>query len=154
MTSGATRNLDYKELALDVVSFIARFYMAFVWILGGVTKIGETMTVSQNIQAYEIFTPQFSFLLAQLVGPLELAGGLLLALGIYLRKSSVLGLIVLVLFILGLTWAWVQGLVISCGCFGDADETNIPLTIGRDFLFVALTVWTIWRPFGKLAIRP
>lgn len=154
MTSGATRNLDYKELALDVVSFIARFYMAYVWIAGGVAKIGETMTVSQNIQAYEIFTPQFSFLLAQLIGPLELAGGLLLVLGIYLRKSSVLGLIVLVLFILGLTWAWTQGLTISCGCFGDADETNIPLTIGRDFLFVALTVWTIWRPFGKLAIRP
>lgn len=128
--------------------------MAFIWIVGGVSKVGQTMTVSQNIEAYEIFSPEFSFLLAQLIGPLELAGGLLLLFGIFLRQSSMVGLAVLVLFILGLSWVWAQGLVISCGCFGDADETNVPLTIGRDFFYVALTAWTIWRPFTRLAIRP
>lgn len=139
---------------LDVISFVARFYMAFIWISAGVAKIGEPMTVSQNIEAYEIFTPEFSFLLAQLIGPLELAGGLLLLLGLYLRQSSAVALVVLVLFILGLSWAWAQGLVISCGCFGDAGATNIPLTIGRDIFYVALTVWTMWRPYRRFALRP
>ncbi|AWB83033.1 hypothetical protein C3B44_09590 [Corynebacterium yudongzhengii] len=152
-TSRATGRSNVT-IALDIVSFVARFYMAFIWIAAGLSKVGQTMTVSQTIAAYEIFTPEFSYLLAQLIGPLEIGGGLLLLFGVFLRQSAAVSLGVLVLFILGLSWAWANGLEISCGCFGGEDATNIPVTIVRDIGYVALSVWAIWRPYRRFAVHP
>lgn len=149
-----------RTRVLDIISFVARFYMAYIWIVAGLSKILEsTMATTQTIQAYEIFSPQWSYYLAHLIGPLELAGGLLLLFGVYLRKSSVLANTVLVLFIIGVSQAWLRGLEINCGCFGPEEAaTNYELeyfqTIIRDVFYIGLMTWTIYRPFKKWAVRP
>ncbi|WP_047260738.1 MauE/DoxX family redox-associated membrane protein [Corynebacterium uterequi] len=133
--------------------------MAFVWIAAGVSKIGDRLAVTQNIQAYDIFTPAWSDILAQLIGPAELIGGLLLLFGLWLRPASKVAIGVLVLFIVGIGQAWLRGLELNCGCFTpDEAITNYQLqyfgVIVRDLVFIALSAWTIWRPFTKLAVRP
>lgn len=133
--------------------------MAAVWLFSGFTKTGEIMTTTQSIQAYEIFTPEVSFFLAHLMGPLELAGGAFLALGLFLKPASWVANVVLVLFIVGISQAWLRGLEINCGCFGPGgDTTNYPLeyawTIIRDIVFIFLTSWTIYRPFKRWALHP
>ena len=151
---------DTRTRILDVVSFVARFYMAYIWISAGLSKIFDsTMNVTQTIQAYEIFTPQWSYVLAHLIGPLELAGGLLLLFGVYLRHSSIVAIVVLSLFIIGVSSAWMNGLEINCGCFGPEEAaTNYELeyfqTIVRDLFYIALMAWTIYRPFKGWAVRP
>lgn len=152
--------IDNRTRALDIVSFVARFYMAYIWIVAGLSKIFEsTMTTTQTIQAYEIFTPQWSYYLAHLIGPLELAGGLLLLFGVFLRRSAMVGNIVLVLFIIGVGQAWLRGLELNCGCFTATEAvTNYELeyfqTILRDVFYIGLLTWTIYRPFKKWAVRP
>lgn len=146
-----------KALILDCISAFARFYMAFVWISAGVAKLGDNMAMTQAIKAYEIFTPEWSGYLAHLIGPLELAGGLLLLLGLFLRPSSKVAAVVLVLFIVGIGQAWVRGLGIDCGCFSvepTEDVMNYLRTILRDVAFLVLTGWTLWRPFTKWALHP
>ena len=44
------------KLAFDVISFIARFGMAWVWIDAGVHKLGKTLDMTQAIKGYDIFT--------------------------------------------------------------------------------------------------
>ena len=115
------------------------------------------MEVTQNIIAYEIFTHEWSNILAQWIGPLELAGGLLLLAGIKLRESGWVSIVVLVLFIIGMYSAWSRGLVIDCGCFGSqpSDEgTNLIETILRDFVLIAVTLFMIYAPYKKFAIYP
>lgn len=148
-----------RILILDAISFIARFWMAYTWIRAGVSKLDAHMAVTQNIMAYEIFTPQWSDLLARLIGPLEIAGGLLLLLGIFLRQSSKVATGVLVLFIIGIAQAWARGLAIDCGCFTiepnyDAVAMDYFITILRDIFYLVLTVWTIYRPFKRFALYP
>lgn len=147
-----------KTLVLDIISFVARFYMAFVWFKAGLHKVNTYMDTSQSITAYKIFTPEFSGYLATIIGPLEIAGGVLLLLGIFLKQSSKVATIVLILFIIGMGQAWARGLNIECGCFGVQPSSNptaahFATSIARDFLFVFLTVWTIYRPFKKWAIH-
>ncbi|GAB2517235.1 Methylamine utilization protein MauE [Corynebacterium atrinae] len=148
-----------RSVLLDAISAFARFFMAYTWISAGIPKLNDHMNMTQAITAYEIFTPQFSDLLARLIGPLEIAGGLMLLLGLFLRPASKLASVVLVLFIIGIAWAWIGGLVIDCGCFNiepnvDKQAMDYFLTILRDIGFLALSVWTIYRPFKKFAIYP
>ncbi|APT91991.1 DoxX family membrane protein [Corynebacterium phocae] len=148
-----------KALVLDVISAFARFYMAYIWIKAGLAKLGEHLSVTQTIKAYGIFTPEWSDYLANLIGPLEIAGGVLLLLGLFLRQSAVVGTIVLTLFMIGIAQAWGRGLGIDCGCFSvnpgdDAQVMNYIKTLLRDVFYVFLMVWTIWRPFKKFALHP
>lgn len=152
------KKLD-KALVLDVISAIARFYMAYIWIKAGVAKIGVRHSVTQSIEAYEIFTPEWSYYLAFLIGPLEIAGGVILLLGLFLRKASVVGIIVLTLFMIGIAQAWARGLGIDCGCFvvdpsAEAQVMNYVKTLLRDCLYIFLMAWIYFRPFRKFAIYP
>ena len=137
---------------LDVISFIARFGMAWVWIEAGVHKLGKTLDMTQAIKGYGIFTPEWAGYLATVIGPLEVIGGVLLLLGLFLRRSSIVATIVLLLFMVGIAQAWARGLDIDCGCFGyDAQNPDRGMdyakTLLRDAAYLFLTVWTIKRPF-------
>lgn len=144
---------------LDIISFIARFGMAWVWIEAGVHKLGKTLDMTQAIKGYGIFTPEWAGYLATVIGPLEVIGGVLLLLGLFLRRSSIVATIVLLLFMVGIAQAWARGLDIDCGCFGyDAQNPDRGMdyakTLLRDAAYLFLTVWTIKRPFTKFALHP
>lgn len=144
---------------LDVISFIARFGMAWVWMEAGVHKLGKTLDMTQAIKGYGIFTPEWAGYLATVIGPLEVIGGVLLLLGLFLRRSSIVATIVLLLFMVGIAQAWARGLDIDCGCFGyDAQNPDRGMdyakTLLRDAAYLFLTVWTIKRPFTKFALHP
>lgn len=152
------KKLD-KSLILDLVSAFARFFMAYIWITAGVEKLNKHFTMTQTIEAYQIFTPEWSHYLAYLIGPLEIAGGVLLLLGLFMRPAAKVGIIVLVLFMIGIGQAWARGLDIDCGCF-EVDPANTDQvmdyvkTLGRDLFFLVLMVWIWVRPFKKFAIYP
>ena len=144
---------------LDIISFIARFGMAWVWIEAGVHKLGKTLDMTQAIKGYGIFTPEWAGYLATVIGPLEVIGGVLLLLGLFLRRSSIVATIVLLLFMVGIAQAWARGLDIDCGCFGyDAQNPDRGMdyakTLLRDAAYLFFTVWTIKRPFTKFALHP
>ena len=142
---------------LDVLSALARFGLAALWIYSGSTKLGNHMTVMQSIEAYEIFTEHWSNLLATIIGPAEIAGGLILLLGIKLRPAGWVSIGVLVLFIIGLASAYSRGLQIDCGCFGpkpDSTGADLLWAIARDIGFIAVTLFMIYRPFKKFALYP
>ncbi|WP_297851559.1 MauE/DoxX family redox-associated membrane protein [uncultured Corynebacterium sp.] len=146
-----------RDRVLDVLSALARFGLAFMWIYAGVTKLGNRLLTTQSIEAYEIFTPYWSHLLAGLIGPLEIAGGLLLLLGIKLRPTGWVSVVVLLLFIIGLASAYSRGLQIDCGCFGsnpDSSPADLLWAIARDVGLTAVTLFMIYRPFKKFALYP
>lgn len=156
-TTPARRFALNKTTVLDVISFIARFYMAYIWIKAGVAKLGHNMDTAQSIKGYDIFTDAWANGLAPLVAPLEIAGGVLLLLGIFLRHSAIIGTIVLTLFIIGIAQAWSRGIVTDCGCLGAeglSDEVgmNYSKTIARDVFYIVLMMWTYFRPFKKFSL--
>lgn len=140
-----------------MVSFVARFGMAAVWIAAGLSKTGNFLKEHQAIMAYDIFTPEWSGYLAHIIGPAELIGGLVLLLGIFQRQAAMVGSVVLVLFMIGIAQAWARGLVIDCGCFGSSSPENAQgmayaWTLARDALFLAATVWLIYMPYQRFAL--
>lgn len=143
-------------IALDVISFVARFYMAYIWLEAGISKLGNEVASAQAIQGYGIFTETWSKYLAHLIAPLEIAGGLLLLLGIYLRHASWVAAFVMVLFMIGIAQAWARGLNIDCGCFEPANDDGVGMDYGRTLLrdtgYLFLTLWTAYRPYRRFAL--
>ncbi|MDO4928982.1 MAG: DoxX family membrane protein [Corynebacterium sp.] len=152
----STGKRSIQEILLDIISAFARFYMAYIWLDAGISKLGNEMTSAQSIQGYEIFTETWSNYLAQLIAPLEIAGGLLLLFGLFLRHSSWVAAFVLALFMIGIAQAWARGLNIDCGCFEASNEDGIGMDYGRtlvrDAFFMLLTLWTALRPYRRFAL--
>lgn len=145
---------------LNLISFIARFGLAAVWLWSGAVKLLNPLDSRQAIAAYELLPDSLIDLLAVALPSMELVLGLMLLLGVFLRWAGVASAIILAGFILGVASAWARGLSIDCGCFGgggydaNAGPASYLATMGRDVLFLAMAAWTAWRPFGKFAIRP
>lgn len=132
--------------------------MAYIWLKAGISKLGSKTETIQSVQGYEIFSDKWAHIIGSIMAPLEIAGGLLLLFGVFLRASSWLATVVLTLFIVGIAQAWIRGLQIDCGCFGPADPETLGMdylkTILRDVFYIALTLWTAFRPFKKFALYP
>src|SRR5690625_7134901 len=91
--------------------------MAYIWITAGLSKLNQHATVAMSIRNYDIFTGEWSNFLAQIIGPLEIMGGVLLLLGLFLKPANKLAIIVLTLFVIGIGQAWLRGLEIYFGCW-------------------------------------
>ncbi len=144
----------------EAIAFIARFGLAAVWLWSGGVKLANPLDSRQAIAAYELLPEGWIDFLATALPAGELVLGLMLLLGVFLRWAGAASAIILVGFILGIASAWARGLSIDCGCFGGGgyDAGAGPATylksMGRDALFLAMAAWTMWRPFGRFALRP
>lgn len=142
----------------EIAAFIARMSLAAVWIFAGVSRSlpSNRVSVIQSVQAYDIFSYDWSVFIGNVIGPLEVIGGVLLVIGVVPRITGLVSAVVLSLFIVGIAQAWARGLVIDCGCFGQTEisdnvERDYALTIIRDVALVAMSLIVAYWPH-RLAV--
>jgi uncharacterized membrane protein YphA (DoxX/SURF4 family) len=135
----------------------ARLLLGGVFVVAGVLKLPDPAAAVRAVRAYQLLPES-------LVGPvafglpvIEIAVGLALLLGVFVRTASIASAVLLAVFIGAVGSAWARGLQIDCGCFGNggqvaAGETSYPLEVLRDvgLLLVALAL-ARW-PASRLAL--
>jgi uncharacterized membrane protein YphA (DoxX/SURF4 family) len=135
----------------------ARLLLGGVFVVAGVLKLPDPAAAVRAVRAYQLLPES-------LVGPvafglpvIEIAVGLALLLGVFVRTASIASAVLLAVFIGAVGSAWARGLQIDCGCFGNggqvvAGETSYPLEVVRDvgLLLVALAL-ARW-PASRLAL--
>ena len=126
---------------------VIRLGLAAIWIWAAVEKL------VQAVRAYDA-TPEW---LSQAIGyglpVLELAVGIVLALGIVVRLAAAVSGVLFVVFLIGLVQAAARGLQLDCGCFGGGGQTDgstqytvdILRDIGLLILAAYLVVWSYTR---------
>jgi len=87
----------------------------------------------------------------------EIAIGLLLILGAFVRVAGLLSAAIMLLFILAISQAGLRGLNIDCGCFGGGGkvaegETKYLAEIFRDIGFMLMGLYAYRFPRGKFGI--
>lgn len=98
--------------------------------LAGLAKVGVAETMRQSILAYEIPLPDFLVRTMSVGLPiLEIALGAWILLGLFTRVSGALGAVIMAIFTIAITSAWLRGLDISCGCFGGAETNSLGLAL-------------------------
>ena len=136
---------------LDGIGALARLGLAAVWLVSGLLKAVDPAQTYVAVRAYDVLPRSLLSVVAGVLPWFELALGLLLLVGIGTRAVAVLSAALLLVFIAGVTQAWVRGLSIDCGCFGGGGavapgQTQYVQEILRDVGFLALAVWLIVRP--------
>ena len=135
----------------------ARLVLGSVFVVAGALKIPDPAAAVRAVRAYRLLPEA-------LVGPvafglpvLEIAVGLALLLGVFLRTVGIAAAVLLVVFLAAVGSAWARGLQIDCGCFGNggrvaAGETAYPSEVLRDLALLVVALALAWRPTSRLAL--
>jgi uncharacterized membrane protein YphA (DoxX/SURF4 family) len=126
--------------------FIFRVLLGAVFIWASWSKIMEPNSFAGIIQSYQIIPQQMVNPVAILLPWVEAVCGICLLSG-YLVKGSVLIVdILMIIFILALTYNIYRGVDVACGCFSVAEpgEKITTFTIARDLSLLAVGLWILY----------
>ena len=141
----------------DWLGLLARLVLGGSLFIAGLTKIGNLEMSVLSVRAYQLLPFEVAKWVGYALPPFEILLGLMILLGFLTRWTSLVGSLVMVAFIFGIASAWARGLSIDCGCFGtgglvNPEQTQYPLDIARDLLFLAAGVWLVARPRSVFAV--
>ena len=134
-----------------------RLLLGGVFLVAGVLKMPDPAAAVRAVRAYRLLSEA-------LVGPVafglpvvEIAVGLALLLGVFVRTAAIAAAVLLVAFLVGVGSAWARGLQIDCGCFGNggqvsAGQTAYPSEVLRDLALLLVALALAWRPASRLAL--
>ena len=105
---------------------LSRLVLTAVFLLSSLPKIQDPVNFTVAIEAYQIVGSGLSIWIALILPWLELVIGIGILIPRLRRASSLILVILLVLFICLHASAWMRGLDISCGCFGQAPTVETP----------------------------
>src|SRR3954471_3494322 len=135
----------------------ARLVLGGVFVVAGALKIPDPAAAVRAVRAYRLMPEPLVAPVAFGLPVVEIAVGLALLAGVFVRTAAIAAAVLLVVFIAAVGSAWARGLQIDCGCFANggqvaAGETAYPLEILRDVgLLVIALVLARW-PRSRLAL--
>lgn len=124
-----------------------RLLLGAVFIYAAYTKLRQSwLLFALSIDSYQLLPEWAVFALARTLPALELALGLLLIAGVWLRYLSIVAAGILALFFSVMVVSYFRGAAIDCGCFGVGEPLSIK-TLLRDgaLLTAAIALVTVTR---------
>ena len=120
---------------------VMRLFLGGLFVFSGVLKLRNPELFAIDVHNFKMVEDPWPTVIALTVPWLEVFCGL----GLIARRCYYGSLVILAgslfVFNIALASAWLRGLEISCGCFGDSDEiTNYPLAIGRNIVLLGIAV--------------
>jgi Methylamine utilisation protein MauE. len=135
----------------DLIGLLARLILGIVIIVAGALKVTSPAVSARAVRAFQILPYDFAGYVGYALPVVEIVIGLLLVVGLFTRLSAMVGGLLMLAFIIGISSAWMRGLSIDCGCFGgggtiSARQTQYLTDILRDVGLEACAVWLVVRP--------
>ncbi|HWZ33001.1 MAG TPA: MauE/DoxX family redox-associated membrane protein [Bryobacteraceae bacterium] len=121
-----------------IALIVLRAVLGAVFLYAAYTKLREPWTLfAVSIDAYGILPEWAVLFIARTLPWFELALGLVLVAGLWLRYASIAAVSLLSLFFVMMAVAYAKGLAIDCGCFGPGEALSAK-TLMRDGTLVAM----------------
>ena len=129
-----------------------RLVLGAVFVYAAYTKLRQSwLLFALSIDSYQLLPPWAVETLARTLPWFELALGLLLVAGLWLRYTSIAATAILTLFFCVMVVSYAGGGGIDCGCFGVGEAVSAR-TLARDGLLLAgalALAWRAWRAPGS-----
>ena len=135
----------------------ARAVVGGVFVVAGALKIPDPAAAVRAVRAYQLLPESLVAPVAFGLPVLEIAVGLALLLGVFVRAAAIASAVLLIVFLVGVGSAWARGLQIDCGCFGNggqvaAGDTAYRSEVLRDLALLVAALALAWRPASRLAL--
>ncbi len=140
------------------LSLVVRVSIATILIFAAVPKLTDLPQSVIAVRAYRLLPEAIVPLVGHLLPFVEIVLALLLLAGVFTRLSAVVWQIMMVGFLIGVIWAWSQGLQIDCGCFGgggelaDGETANYPQYVAERLGFLALGGYLLIFPSSRYSV--
>ena len=148
---------EFHRKASPWLNLLGRLVLGGVLLLAGYLKAKSPAEAAMSVRAYEVLPISLANTLGYILPWLEIGAGLLLIIGVAVKKSAIFGGALMVLFIIAIGQAWARGLSIDCGCFGSGgavapENTQYLQEILRDLGLALIAVYLFLFPQGKLSL--
>jgi uncharacterized membrane protein YphA (DoxX/SURF4 family) len=135
-----------RSIAHPVLGLLLRAYVGGVFIYASMYKINYPGEFAETIASYQL-VPFWAVNLMALVMPwAELVSGILLVLGVRTKSAAVAIGGMLVMFSLAIVITLLRGIPIGCGCFTSVEEPLGWGTLGRDLVWLVMTLQVYFFP--------
>lgn len=133
---------------VQTLALPARLALGGILLYAGFSKLNDGWRFAEAIANYRLLSAQANQILALALPWLEVALGLMLILGLWLRAAAGLSALVFIGFSVAVIAALARHLDISCGCFGTGGATQLGVqTLALDvFGFACGVVILLSRP--------
>ena len=129
-----------------VLGLILRVYVGGVFIYASMYKINYPGEFAETIASYQL-VPFWAVNLLALVMPwVELVSGILMVLGVRIKSAAAMIGGMLVMFSLVILVTLLRGIPIGCGCFTSVEEPLGWGTLGRDLVWLIMTLHVYFFP--------
>ena len=135
----------------------ARILLGGVFLVAGVLKLPDPAAAVRAVRAYRLLAEPLVAPVAFGLPVLEIAVGLALIVGVFVRTAALASAVLLVVYLVGVGSAWARGLAIDCGCFGGggtvaAADTTYPTEVLRDSALLLVALALARWPRSRLAL--
>ena len=120
------------------MTLVSRVGLGGLFIFTGVAKLGTLGEFATLAADYHVLPSSLARAYGYVLPPLEVAIGILLIAGLFLRASAILSILVTLSFLIAKSIALYRGEDFNCGCFGTYAETLTSVTIALDIVMLAL----------------
>jgi uncharacterized membrane protein YphA (DoxX/SURF4 family) len=121
-----------KSKVLKIVQIVLRVALGVIFIYAGWVKLQDPWQLfAAGVASYELLPMWAVEFVARTLPWFEIALGVVLISGFFMRISSTIVSALLAVFFTLIVRAYIQGKAINCGCFG-GNEPISPLTMLRD----------------------
>ena len=122
------------------VARVLRVLLGAVFIYAAYTKLRQSwLLFALSIDSYQLLPAWAVFAVARTLPLLELALGILLIAGVWLRHLSIVAAAILGLFFSVMLLSYVRGGGVDCGCFGVGEPLSAK-TLVRDGVLLAAAI--------------
>jgi len=145
-----------REITLGAAT-AGRALLGAVFVVAGVLKIPDPAAAERAVRAYRLLPEALVSPVAFGMPVGEIAVGLALLAGVFVRTAAIASAVLLAVFIAAVSSAWARGLQIDCGCFGGggevaAGETAYGTELLRDAALLLVALALARRPRSHLAL--
>ena len=140
------------------ITFFFRLILGGVLLVAGALKVTDPYGSATSVRAYQMLPIDLANFLGFVLPFAEVAIGIFLIVGIWVRLAAVAGAALMIMFIIAIGQAWARGISLDCGCFGkggllETDKLpvwNYTLEIARDIVLAVVGGYLYRFPQGKL----
>src|SRR3954451_13128146 len=101
---------------------LARLVLGGVLVVAGVLKLPDPAAAVRAVRAYRLLPEPLVGPVALGLPVLEIAVGLALLAGVFVRTAAIAAAALLVVYLVAVGSAWARGLQIDCVCFGGGGQ--------------------------------
>lgn len=133
-----------------IIYHVVRLVLAIVFIYASVDKIMHPRDFAQAVFNYQVLPGEMINIAAIVLPWLELILGTCLLFNVWMYGASSLTAILLFIFMVAITFNFMRGLDVGCGCFSTRSEESMnTLTLIRDLVFLCLSVGLVGLVFRR-----